>query len=216
MALSSVKVDIWNKALRRIGHTQRIEDESDESLEAVICEAEFDDCLAECLERRPWLFATRQALASTLALATARVGWEYAYALPVDFVAARAVLTGGQRFSLTPGESRIPYELQSDDTDTGYLLCTDYEFSDDEEEVLEYTYRVTNISRLPRGFVSAVAWRLAAELALALEKGADGMRIAQACLSGYESSLSVAFAAETNSGRQDDPELDAPSIRARE
>lgn len=54
------KVDIWNKALAKIGETVRIEDENSAYLAAEQCRLFYDDLLREVLESRRWPWAIRQ------------------------------------------------------------------------------------------------------------------------------------------------------------
>lgn len=204
---SDVKVEVWNKALDRIGQTDVIEDEDEDRLGAAVCRRHHDDCLEEMLERKPFPWAGFQATPNLLL--TTRVGWTYTYALPTDFVAPRAIISGGRRYSLIPGEEQIPYELQSDDTGDGQVLCTDYLFEG--EDALEYSRRITNIAAWPRLFLNAFQWRLAVELALAIPKDAAKAR---GCAEEYEIALALAFAASVNQQQPDQP-LEAESIRAR-
>jgi hypothetical protein len=205
---SAVKVDIWNRALDRIGETETIEDEEEDRLAAAVCRRHYDDCLGEVLEDFPWPFAKGQAQLAELAGVT-RAGWAHVYAVPDDFVAARAILMGGQRIGLTPGESRIPYEVQSNDAGDGQVLCSDADFED--ADAFEYTRRIETVSAFPRLFVSALAWRLAAELAMAVRKD---MKLADGCLRGYHGDIGRAFTSQLR-GNQEDPEPEASSIRAR-
>src|SRR5690242_13741948 len=99
---SQTKVDIWNRALDRIGETEEIEDEDDSCLAAAKCQRHYDDCLGEVLESFPWPFAKGQAQLAELAGVT-RAGWGHVYGLPDDFVAARSILYGGLRIGLIPG-----------------------------------------------------------------------------------------------------------------
>jgi hypothetical protein len=205
---SAVKVDIWNRALDRIGETETIEDEDEDRLAAAVCRRHYDDCLGEVLEDFPWPFAKGQAEIAELAGVT-RAGWGHVYAVPDDFVAARAILMGGQRIGLTPGESRIPYEVQSNDAGDGQVLCADVDLSD--ADGFEYTRRIEVVAAFPRLFVSALAFRLAAELALAVRKDA---KLADSMLRGYQGDIARAFTSQLR-GNQEDPEPEASSIRAR-
>jgi hypothetical protein len=208
---SQVVVDVWNRALDRIGQSRPIASEDETTLAAAVCKRHYPDCLDEALELRDWPFARGQAALALLA-EVSRVGWVYAYALPSDFVAARGLIVGGQRLSLQGEEDREPHEIQSDDAGEGQLLLCDLELED--SDALVYTRRHETVSRWPRQFLSAVAWRLASELALAIVKGVEGQKLAQACLIAFDTSIRVAFANQANQGQRD-PDPDPPSIRAR-
>jgi hypothetical protein len=225
---SSVKLDIWNRALDRIGETEPIEDEADDRVSAAVCGRHYDDCLGEVLEDFPWPFAKGQAQLVELAGVT-RAGWSHVYALPADFIAARAILYGGarvglipadyvspgpsttrgQRVGLVPPNGRVSYELMSNDAGVGQVLCTDVDLAD--ADGFEYTRRIVTVSAFPRLFVNALAWRLAAELALAVKKDT---RLAGACMQQYELAVGKSFTAQLR-GNQDDPEPESSSMRAR-
>jgi hypothetical protein len=205
---SATKVDIWNRALDRIGETEAIEDEDDDRLAAAVCRRHYDDCLGEVLEDFPWPFAKKQGQLAALAGVT-RAGWAHVYALPADFVAPRAILVGGLRVGLMASDTRVPYELQSNDAGDGQVLCTDVDLED--ADGFEYTARIDVVQAYPRLFVTALAWRLAVELALAVKKD---QRLAGACLQQYERAIAGAFTAQLR-GAQEDVEPEASSIRAR-
>jgi hypothetical protein len=220
---SGTKVDIWNRALDRIGETETIEDESDDRLAAAVCGRHYDDCLVEVLEDFPWPFAKGQAELAELAGVT-RAGWGHVYAVPEDFVSARAILYGGARIGLIPADfvstttstssrstlnGRVSYEIQSNDAGDGQILCTDVDLSD--ADGFEYTRRIEVVSAFPRLFVSALAFRLAAELAMAIRKD---VKLADSMLKGYQGDVARAFTAQLR-GNQEDPEPEASSIRAR-
>lgn len=206
---SSVKVDVWNKALHKIGQTEAIQDEGEDRLAASICRRQHDDCLEEALgmNGRDWSFARRQVRPAKIA--SSRVGWANTYALPEDFITAQAIISGGQRFALTPHEGRIAYELQANDAGDGRVLCTDYEFESD--DALEYTFRNENVIAWTALFISAMAWRLAAELALAIPKNPN---LSLACSESYFGTLAQAYSQDLNSQTPDQP-LEAESLRAR-
>lgn len=205
---SATKVDIWNRALDRIGETEAIEDEADDRLAAAVCRRHYDDCVGEVLEDFPWPFAKKQGQLAELAGA-GRAGWTHTYALPADFVAPRAILVGGLRVGLEAAETRVPYELQSNDAGDGQVLVTDVDLAD--ADAFEYTARIEVVAAFPRLFVNALAWRLAAELALGVRKDP---KLAGSCLQMCEGAIAKAFTAQLR-GAQEDPEPEASSIRAR-
>jgi hypothetical protein len=201
-------VAVWNKALSRIGTTRFVEAQDDDTVEAAICRVHWDDVVREVLAEMPWRFATRQAGLVELAGVT-RVGWEHIYGLPVDFVSAVALLKGETRVTLTPPIDREPFEIVASDTADGLVLCCD--LASDQLDGLLYVADIRITSIWPAGFVSAIAWRLAFELAMALTKD---MSIADACRNLYEVDIRKAFAAELR-GQREDVELEGSGIRAR-
>lgn len=232
---SETKVDIWNRALDRIGETETIEDEKEDRLAAAVCRRHYDDVLGEILEDYPWPFAKYQAQLAELA-GVSRAGWAHVYALPADHVAPRAILYGGLRVGLipglpggtgvplaqvtnsaaalgarvlAPGATRIPYELQSNDAGDGQVFCTDVDLA--EADGYEYTRLITVVAAYPRLFADALVWRLAVELALGIRKD---RKLAQDLSRAFDSAVARAFTSQLR-GRQEDPEPEASSIRAR-
>lgn len=59
---STSKVDVWNRALGRIGESLRLEDENDDRPAAETCARHYDDILREVFEARPWPWAMRQTV----------------------------------------------------------------------------------------------------------------------------------------------------------
>jgi hypothetical protein len=201
-------VAIWNLALQRIGVTVRVQAEDEGTVEASSCAICWSTVLDAVLEDFPWPFAKRQVALAELSSVT-RVGWEHVYALPADFVQAQAILSEETRLSLLPSESRTPFEIVADDAADGKVLCCDIAQTD--IDALEYTARITNPSTYSGSFVSAVAWRMATELALALPKDANKAQVAWKM---YQYEIGNAFAAALRGNHEDQP-LEGSGIRAR-
>jgi len=64
MPKSASEIQVWNRALTKIGETDPIEDETDDRLAAEQCKLHYDDCVLAVFESRPWPFATKQAALS--------------------------------------------------------------------------------------------------------------------------------------------------------
>lgn len=212
MAKSRTKVAIWNRALAKIGETgDRVSSEDDETPQAEACALAYDDCLVQLLELRPWPFAMRQ---STLAQPSGveREGWECVYALPTDCVTPLALLAEDERIGLFGKDAKHPFAVMDNDDGDGALLCTDLDNGDDDFEVLEYVGLHEHVVSMPRTFVDALVWLLAAELADSLKKDSQD---ADRCLGRFEYALALATVAAF-AGQQQDPEPSTPSIAARE
>jgi hypothetical protein len=117
-------------------------------------------------------------------------------------------LRSSQRFTLTTVEGRLLYAVQNDDAGTGRLLCTDYD--PQSFEVLEYTGLVTDTTLYDGDFESALAWGIAAELALGLKKDP---RLWATCLEAMRVDVATAASVAWNSQPTDLVPTD--SIRAR-
>lgn len=199
--MATTEAQVCNIALARVGHRDFIDDLTDETTAAQVCDAHFDDARDAVLASVHWKFATRRATLAVISGAE-RSGWGYVYALPTDCIAPRSLYPGTR---IPAAAQRIPFELE-DDATYGTVLMTD--LADAE---LIYTHRHSTVVRWPPLFVHAVAWRLAMELALALPvKPAVGMAMEK----GYRAALAEALAVELNSVRED-PEPDSPLISVR-
>lgn len=205
---SLTKVDLWNRALHRIGETTIIESEEEESNPAEVCRLHYSDCLGKALENFPWPFATKQAALSQPEGVT-RTGWEYVYALPDDCVRPIALLAEDERLGLKAVGGRYPFAVMLNDTADGKLLCTDLDSTD--FECLEYTALVEDVRMWPRQFCDALVWLLASEAAFAIKKDPT---LAGHMLEAYAASIMQARADVLN-GQQADPEPTTPSIAIR-
>jgi hypothetical protein len=211
VAESRVKVHIWNRALSRIGHTVLVQSETEETAAAEACRTHWDDCVREAIEVADWDFAIKQA---TLAQpdGVTRVGWEYVYTLPADCARPIALLAEGQRIGTFTGGTRNPFRVMADDDKHGRVLCSDLDADAGDFDVLEYVAYHEHIVGWPAQFIDALAWRLAAELALAIPKDAAKANMAWG---QFYRSLSRA-SAQSLQRSQRDPEPDPPSVAVRD
>ena len=206
--MAATVIEIWNRALNKIGETDVVTSESEDRLAARTCNRVWADIRDEVLCDYPWEFAKKQAELTEDTL-TERVGWEHIYTLPADFLRARALLTQDARMSVLEPETREPFELMLNDAEDGQILCCDVAEAD--IDVLEYTAQIDDVTLYPPAFVNAVAFRLAEELAYALKKNPQMADIMRA---RYAVAGSVAFAQQLR-GQQDDPPLQCRSMRSR-
>lgn len=149
------KVGVWNLCLTRLG-TRRVDTDTEDTAEAEALDAIWDDALAEVLESHPWSFA-RKAVQLSQLVATPVTTWTYFYQLPADIVSILQVSDGTDNFELFTGPS-IPYERQDDDRIA----------ADAEEVYLAYIYSSTDPNLWTPSFRSALAWKLASEVAYKL------------------------------------------------
>lgn len=155
--MASSAAEICNLALLRIGAKVYLTALTDVRPEAQACAIIYPQHRDALLELFDWPFAARRA--KLTATATARTGWAYAYALPGDCVAPRM---------LNPGRSvvasmRDRFEVEANDALSGRLILTDAK-----EPELLYTALVTSPPAFSPLFTDALAWRIAAELVMAL------------------------------------------------
>lgn len=197
-------VSICNRGLSRIGHTISIQALDEEgSVEAEQSNLHFEDCRDEALEAFPWNFATKRATLAIVAGAE-RTDWEYVYALPTDCLAVRFLVREGVR---NPSAAeRVPFHIEANDAGDGRILVTDLEDAE-----LVYTMKHVTPGVWPPAFVSALAWRLAAELALGVKKD---RALAKDCLVAYGIALQQAEVLAANERQRELPPT-TPSIAAR-
>lgn len=180
------QVGIVNLSCGKIG-AKSISSMDDDSEQAIKAKAAWDYVRDEVLEAAEWRFAkTRVALAQSTT--TPVSGWLYAYPLPSDFLRLcrgriddpsvypnvqnaagyPTIYAGGIYLSIY---DRIGYPYVVETLSTGRLcLFTNYDNSS-ANLYLVYIRRVVNVELYSPSFISALSFRLAAELALARVKG---------------------------------------------
>lgn len=197
---------VCNHALQRIGVNKKLTNlGTDVSQEAEVCRTFYGLVIERVLRDHPWDFATRYA---TLALVGGTVDtpvngdWQYSYRSPTNMLFARRIVgQNDQKRKYDPNP--IPFREGSDAT--GSLIYTDVELDDDNDldVQLEYTIRLDCPARFGDAtFRSAVAWRLAAEIAPSLSR--DEKR-QQFCLQMYQLELNDAGVTDAQEQQQEAP-----------
>lgn len=194
-------VQICNIALSRIGQSERIDSLEERSVAAELCTLHYETCRDEVLRDFPWQFASARVYLAELGNPPST--WQYRYQYPIDCLKVRAIAIPGVRQATHSGQ-RIPFELLH--ADGALTICTDQEQAE-----LLYTARIADTNLFDPLFVSALAWRLGAELAMGLTARADNYRAAMA---NYGDALSIAESASFNEG-QDIPPADSEFITVR-
>ncbi|EAM8673219.1 hypothetical protein BL252_06585 [Salmonella enterica] len=158
-------IEICNIALSRIGNSRSINSLNEASKEADVCSLHFDSCRDAILADADWNFAIKRvALADT---GNPPPDWSYAYTYPTDCMRCIEIMQPGIRNP--PLEAMKPqYVIGSDDTGTGKLI-----FTDQPSAWLKYVSLVTDVNMFDPTFRDALAWRLAAEIAMPLTAIAD-------------------------------------------
>jgi len=188
MALSVVQ--ICNLAINRCGSSAVIESLTEESTEATLCNSLYEAMRDLVLRDFPWPFA-RKAADLGLVEEDPDDDWAYSYRYPSDCIRARRILDGNR----TPTVRKISYGLGSDDN--GRLILTDQA-----DAVLEYTRRVTDPQQFDPAFASALAWRIAQEIAAPLARSETQRKIA---MEGYKNEVAQARADALNEEVGDPP-----------
>lgn len=215
--MASTAIEISNRALGRIGIDQLIESFDDPNNRARECRLHYEPCRDEVLQDFPWNFAQR-CVALALAADVAIPGWAYAYRYPAECLkVSRVTGAEGQRAGRWMGADicnydalfpyKAPFQVMSDPTIDGKrIILTDVPLA-----YAWFTTPVTDPSQFPPLFRSALAWRMAMELALA-------MRAATALYNNAAQQYGWAVSqAQVGSLAEETPDRypDSPSVSAR-
>jgi len=210
MATSMSKAVLFNLALARIGNTKGVSNaETDNTVEANMCRLFYDNALGDMYESFQWPFA-RTRVDLGLVQTDPNPNWKYSYRVPAD--SGRIIAVGdadlivawdynwaGSWNSYSDSSIRIPipiYEIVSDNT--GKLIHTDIV-----DAVAYYERRVTEPSLWPYAFANALAWKLAADIALPLSRDP---KLANNAERKYDLEISKAYAAQLNESPTETPE----------
>jgi len=199
--MAVTKAQICNLALAHIKQTQSSISnlDTDTGVVAVQCRIHYDVCRQFVLADHWWNFAKKRV---TLAdLGTPPTTWLYRYDYPSDCLNFREI----QRD--TKEETPIPFDVEDDGTGAGICVVTDRY-----QAVGVYTSDITNVALFTPGFVHALSWFLASELAMAIT---GDMKIQQSCLRVYTTSYGAAKAVNSNESSSPE-ELLSSWDRARE
>jgi hypothetical protein len=165
---------ICNLALLRLGIAQPIADITENSVAGRACNAVWEQCIRSMLRERPWSFAVRQV---DLALVGQQLfsDWFYTYRYPTDYIVVNRVnptltASGATSVALTVDASNLPqtYPFQIGSDASGRLIHTDVD-----DAVAIGTVYITDTALMDPEFTSALAWYIAAEIAMSLTKNKD-------------------------------------------
>lgn len=201
-----------NMALARLGHTKLITDVSTEvTVEATLARMFYDDVVNAVLRAFPWPFATRYATLAALAgtqTVPVNEDWTYSYRAPADQLFVRRFVRRGTGLRRTYDPDPVTFRMGTDAT--GDLIYTNAEAVD---ALVEYTARpVCAATAGDELFRSAVAWRLAHELAPGLSKDDNRAKLAWAM---YERQIEIAKTVGANEQEPDRDDHDATWIEDR-
>lgn len=171
-------IEISNLALSRIGIDQLIESFNDPNNRAKQCLQHYDHCREEALQDFPWNFAQRVVPLALVAGVTVP-GYQYVYRYPVTALKVHGLTTdaGGRvltnRLAYYMGEDcrealpeslRYPFRVMADPVTVGArIIVTDLDLA-----YLWYTDNVADVNQMTPLFRSALAWKMASEIALGL------------------------------------------------
>lgn len=199
------EVSICNMAILHTGSSATIASLTEGSQEANLCNALYTQVRDFVLRDYPWAFAGRRVALAELAATAGEAsgfpyGFAYKYSYPSDCLKIHGIGEGA-----TTVPPRIPYRVLSDGVATAI-------YTDLEDAEITYTMRVTDTTLFDPMFSSALAYRLAAEIAVPLSVNA---RIVEQCRADYYQIVSTAAAHSMNESRVDE-DLDSEFITVRQ
>lgn len=204
-------VQVCNMALSHIGSEARVSSISppDGSVEAGHCATFYDVARTELLEPGNWAFALRRAaLAQVVNPSTV---WAYAYAKPADCERALRVLRPSIAVTVFTQDRFV--EPHTDDRDSApFDLEGEVLLTNEPDAVLLYIQDVTDSTKFPASFTSALSYLLAAYLAGPVVKGNEGAKLGD---SMRQRAMSIADLAATASANASSAEsLPQPTLLA--
>ena len=155
----AAKMDIVNLALANLSR-EPIQSVNEPNQEALQLKIHWDTALSSVLRDHPWGFAMRRK--PLAALAETPIGFSYAYAYPADCIQARRVLPLGDAGSWRR-RAAFPFEIGRSADGRQKVILADIPAA-----ALEYTSILVPCEEFDPQFVNALAWRLAAEISLAM------------------------------------------------
>lgn len=179
-------VQICNIALSRIGQSARIDSLEEQSLAAELCTLHYDECRKQVLRDFPWPFAEARVVLADIG--SPPTNWLFRYRYPTDCLEARRITVPGNE---TPqADQRITFAV-------AYASGGRSIVSNQPQAELSYTVDVQDTTYFDPLFVSALAWKLAAELAMGLQARPENY---QAASQNYAIEISKAQAAALEEG----------------
>ena len=190
-------VQICNMALSHIGSEARVASISppDGSVEAGHCATFYDGARTEMLEPGNWAFSLkRAALAQVTNPSTV---WAYAYAKPADCQRALRILRPSIAVTVFTQDLRV--EPHTDDRDTApFDIEGEVILTNEPDAKLVYVQDVTDSTKFPASFTSALSYLLAAYLAGPIIKGNEGVRLGDAMRQRAANMADVSATASAN------------------
>lgn len=187
-------VDVYNWALAAVGSRARLQSISEASREASICTLFYENVRDQILRSAPWDSARtykRLAQISMRAEDASWVstdpapGWNYAYALPSDFIWPRSISTFARfEMGITATDQRVIYT-----NDAAPILC--------------YTKRQTRVDLWDSDLQAAVGFALGAHICMSLTGSQDKVRLITA------QAIDKIIAARQNAANSPDFQLDS-------
>ena len=207
-------VQICNMALSHIGSEARVSsiNPPDGSVEAGHCAMFYDLARTELLEPGNWAFSLKRApLAKVTNPSTA---WAYAYAKPSNCLRALRILRPSIAAAVLT--RNLAFEPHTDDRGgAAFDVEGDVILTNEPDAVLLYVQDVTDSTKIPASFTSALSYLLASYLAGPIIKGNEGVRVGDAMRQRALALADVSAAASANASSAESlPQPTLLSVRA--
>lgn len=190
-------VQLCNMALSHIGSEARVSsiNPPDGSVEAGHCATFYDLARTELLEPGNWAFALkRDALAEVTNPSTT---WAYAYAKPSNCLRALRILRPSIAAAVLT--RNLAFEPHTDDRGgAAFDVEGDVILTNEPDAVLLYVQDVTDSTKFPASFTSALSYLLASYLAGPIIKGNEGVRVGDAMRQRAMTLADIAATASAN------------------
>jgi hypothetical protein len=156
MAAGDSATSICNIALIALGEDP-IKDLAENNKRAILCTARYNDLRRSMLFSHPWGFAKKQAQLAADVTAPLFT-WQWRYRTPEDFI----------RFYNEPEQDLSIWEIMADDTGATFIYA-----NDEPPFQCVYVYDCQDPTKFDPGFVQALAFQIASELALSLTQNSQ-------------------------------------------
>jgi len=153
MAATITKTGICNLALGWLRANLITNYDTDESVEAQLCRANYDRLREVVLEEKEWRFATKRAKLA-LSVDVPIFGYSHKFSIPADVI---RILACSRDQNIGNTENDLEWEREGD-----------FVMAYRETLYTKYTSNVEVVTQFSPGYVQALATRLAAEMAVPL------------------------------------------------
>lgn len=195
------KMDIINLALANLSR-EPIQSLSEPNPEAFQLRVHWETALASVLRDHPWGFAMRRRPLALMA--ETPIGFTYAYGYPADCIQARRVLPCAE--GSWRNQPALPFEIGRSLNGRQRVILSDLP-----NAALEYTTIQVPCEEFDPQFVNALAWRLTAEICLAIHADPQSHQAATATYSAQLQQAKALDMRESSSPRLPDGDF----LRAR-
>jgi hypothetical protein len=203
------EIDICNLALSHLGDTATISSlyPPEGSAQAEHCSRFYPIARDGLLEMHTWNFVTRRAYLAPLE--TIWPEWQHSYEAPNDMLQIISILAPESEGDYSVAIPRPYSQADVPNVGVGIYMPQDFAIETDatgrdiiltnqEKAMVRYTARITDTTKFPPLFVTALSWYLASMLAGPIIKGDVGQAEAKRCLATMAQWLGQAQVIDSN------------------